>query len=134
TGAAPHLAVRNLTKVYASGFRALHRVSFDLSPGVIGLLGPNGAGKTTLLRILTGLLRPTRGVVEYCGAPLRAQTIGFLPQESNAYAGLTAEQFLDFWALERGIDRSEEHTSELQSLRHLVCRLLLEKKKTQAAS
>src|SRR5438045_5008158 len=27
--------------------------------------------------------------------------------------------------------RSEEHTSELQSLRHLVCRLLLEKKKTQ---
>src|SRR5258705_5671859 len=30
--------------------------------------------------------------------------------------------------------RSEEHTSELQSLRHLVCRLLLEKKKTQAHS
>src|SRR5205814_3631005 len=29
----------------------------------------------------------------------------------------------------RGVDRSEEHTSELQSLRHLVCRLLLEKKK-----
>src|SRR5438045_6949599 len=27
------------------------------------------------------------------------------------------------------VDRSEEHTSELQSLRHLVCRLLLEKKK-----
>src|SRR5262245_62519907 len=27
-----------------------------------------------------------------------------------------------------GSDRSEEHTSELQSLRHLVCRLLLEKK------
>src|SRR5262245_65209874 len=30
--------------------------------------------------------------------------------------------------------RSEEHTSELQSLRHLVCRLLLEKKKTQAST
>src|SRR5258705_8549271 len=30
-------------------------------------------------------------------------------------------------------DRSEEHTSELQSLRHLVCRLLLEKKKTTAS-
>src|SRR5262245_65378299 len=30
--------------------------------------------------------------------------------------------------------RSEEHTSELQSLRHLVCRLLLEKKKTKRAS
>src|SRR5205814_8983513 len=32
-----------------------------------------------------------------------------------------------------GCCRSEEHTSELQSLRHLVCRLLLEKKKTQAS-
>src|SRR5258705_9840686 len=31
----------------------------------------------------------------------------------------------------KGHDRSEEHTSELQSLRHLVCRLLLEKKKTE---
>src|SRR5258705_6558429 len=31
--------------------------------------------------------------------------------------------------LRRGVGRSEEHTSELQSLRHLVCRLLLEKKK-----
>src|SRR5262245_62889149 len=29
----------------------------------------------------------------------------------------------------QGVHRSEEHTSELQSLRHLVCRLLLEKKK-----
>src|SRR2546429_7266426 len=34
-------------------------------------------------------------------------------------------------ALERGAFRSEEHTSELQSRLHLVCRLLLEKKKTQ---
>src|SRR5258705_9604473 len=34
-------------------------------------------------------------------------------------------------ALGRDEDRSEEHTSELQSLRHLVCRLLLEKKKKQ---
>src|SRR5947199_10310222 len=31
----------------------------------------------------------------------------------------------------RGTSRSEEHTSELQSLRHLVCRLLLEKKKNK---
>src|SRR5258705_8185139 len=32
------------------------------------------------------------------------------------------------WAKRPGVKRSEEHTSELQSLRHLVCRLLLEKK------
>ena len=122
-GVVPHLSVRNLTKVYGTGFRALHRVSFDLSPGVVGLLGPNGAGKTTLLRILTGLLRPTRGAVEYCGVPVRAEnlaefrrSIGFLPQEFNAYAGLTAVQFLDFWALERGIDAPRERRAQIDEL------------------
>src|SRR5471030_2479237 len=35
-------------------------------------------------------------------------------------------------AISAGLHRSEEHTSELQSLRHLVCRLLLEKKKQDA--
>src|SRR5205814_5416662 len=38
----------------------------------------------------------------------------------------------DHWAGDRAAKRSEEHTSELQSLRHLVCRLLLEKKKKKS--
>src|SRR5205814_9528582 len=52
-------------------------------------------------------------------APNRARTIhdgGLKPSIANAVIGV-------------GANRSEEHTSELQSLRHLVCRLLLEKKK-----
>jgi ABC-type multidrug transport system ATPase subunit len=117
------LSVRNVTKVYAGGFRALHRVSFDLTPGVIGLLGPNGAGKTTLLRILTGLLQPTRGTITFRGVPVSAEniaslrrSIGFLPQELNAYAGLTASQFLDFWALERGMDRVSERRAQIEEL------------------
>src|SRR5947199_8618362 len=40
----------------------------------------------------------------------------------------TAVRLVQGWPRRRG-QRSEEHTSELQSLRHLVCRLLLEKKK-----
>jgi ABC-2 type transport system ATP-binding protein len=106
----PSITVRNLTKRYASGFRALRRVSCDLAPGVIGLLGPNGAGKTTLLRIMTGLLLPTRGQVLYRGVAIDPSNlpdyrtrIGFLPQEFNAYAGLTAIDFLEYWAVERGI-------------------------------
>jgi ABC-type multidrug transport system ATPase subunit len=123
----PHLSVRNLTKMYATGFRALHRVSFELTPGVIGLLGPNGAGKTTLLRILTGLLQPTRGTIEYRGIPVRPENVaefrrstGFLPQEFNAYAGLTAAQFLDFWALERGMDDARERRAQIEELLSVV--------------
>src|SRR3712207_8989017 len=41
-----------------------------------------------------------------------------------------AESGLDAWAARSPVDRSEEHTSELQSRQYLVCRLLLEKKKT----
>src|SRR5262245_3198318 len=43
--------------------------------------------------------------------------------------GECADQLATRWAQSTGGERSEEHTSELQSLRHLVCRLLLEKKK-----
>src|ERR1039458_9272383 len=51
----------------------------------------------------------------------------FLQQDPNCLAPCPGDQF----AFDRflGHQRSEEHTSELQSLRHLVCRLLLEKKK-----
>ncbi|HEX3068077.1 MAG TPA: ATP-binding cassette domain-containing protein, partial [Thermoanaerobaculia bacterium] len=123
----PQLTVRNLTKIYGTGFRALHRVSFDLTPGVIGLLGPNGAGKTTLLRILTGLLQPTRGTITWRGVPISAnniadfrRSIGFLPQEFNAYAGLTATQFLDFWALERGMDGTTQRHKQIEDLLNAV--------------
>jgi ABC-type multidrug transport system ATPase subunit len=119
----PTLAVRSLTKRYASGHKALSGVSFELAPGITGLLGPNGAGKTTLLRLLTGLLSPSRGSVSFRGVPVTADDlaeyrlrIGFLPQEFNAYPDFTAEQFLDHWALERGIESSSERATEIGKL------------------
>ncbi len=121
---APSLAVRNLTKVYhpgrAEAVRALGPVSFDLGPGIVGLLGPNGAGKTTLLRLLCGLLEPTRGRIEFHGVPIEAANldrfrtrIGFLPQGFNAWAGFTARDFLDYWALERGIREWKDRQREV---------------------
>src|SRR3989442_8924899 len=62
------------------------------------------------------------------GSPLRASTHS---PESSASAGKPAAR-LACRALARAFSRrSEEHTSELQSRPHLVCRLLLEKKKTK---
>ena len=119
----PDLAVRSLTKTYASGHTALSAVSFELTPGITGLLGPNGAGKTTLLRILTGLLEPTRGSVSFRGVPVIADDlaeyrvrIGFLPQEFNAYPDFTAEQFLEHWALERGMYDTRARREEIDQL------------------
>jgi ABC-type multidrug transport system ATPase subunit len=119
----PTIEVRSLTKVYGGRFTALSGVSFTLTPGIVGLLGPNGAGKTTLLRVLTGLLEPTRGKVLYRGVAITPHNlaeyrrrIGFLPQEFNAYPGFTAEQFLDHWALERGLSDSRERRAEIERL------------------
>jgi ABC-2 type transport system ATP-binding protein len=111
---APELEVRSVTKSYGGKVTALSGVRFELKPGIVGLLGPNGAGKTTLLRILTGLLEPTRGEVLFRGVAVTPENlsdyrrqIGFLPQEFNAYPELTAEQFLDHWAVERGMGEAE---------------------------
>src|SRR3712207_7993234 len=63
--------------------------------------------------------------------------IGYLPQEASIFRGLSVEDNIravlevvepSRKERERKLDRSEEHTSELQSRQYLVCRLLLEKK------
>src|SRR5205814_2696388 len=58
-----------------------------------------------------------------------AETLDRLSDESAAALGRVLPRLCRAVVAVTGVKRSEEHTSELQSLRHLVCRLLLEKKK-----
>jgi len=62
------LSVNALEKRYGST-SALAGVDLEVGEGeLVGLLGPNGAGKSTLVKIACGLVRPTRGQAEVCGA------------------------------------------------------------------
>lgn len=94
--------------------KALDGVSFTLEPGIYGLLGPNGAGKTTLLRLLAGIDQPTRGFLSVCGHDMKTdgrkaqQCIGYLPQEFGVYSHMTAEKYLDYFALLKGIREKDE--------------------------
>jgi ABC-2 type transport system ATP-binding protein len=84
----PIISISNLTKTYASGFKALDRVDLEIERGeVFALLGPNGAGKTTLISIMCGIVTPSTGVLTVDGHDIQkdyraARTkIGLVPQE-----------------------------------------------------
>src|SRR5437899_4829184 len=141
------IEIENLTKDYPFGFlhlkkrTSLEGLTMSVENGeVFGFLGPNGAGKSTTIKLLMGLIFPTAGTARILGRPISDISmhadIGYLPEQPYFYDYLTAAELLDYFArfhdlspADRKNRRSEEHTSELQSLRHLVCRLLLEKKK-----
>jgi NitT/TauT family transport system ATP-binding protein len=64
--------VRNLTKEFPGGIRALEGVTFDAPAGELTtLIGPSGSGKTTTLKIIAGLLEATAGDVLVQGRPVR---------------------------------------------------------------
>jgi ABC-2 type transport system ATP-binding protein len=82
------LDIQGLTKVYASGLRALDGVDLQIRRGeIFALLGPNGAGKTTLIGAVCGIVRPTAGTIRAFGDDLHdnwraaRRRIGLVPQE-----------------------------------------------------
>lgn len=105
-------AVR-LTKSYSS-LPAVQELSFTLRPGqVLGCLGPNGSGKSTTVKMLTGLLEPTRGVVQFDGHNIRDDLasyrarLGYVPEEAHLYPYLTGWEYLDMIGTLRGMSRDD---------------------------
>ena len=69
------LTVRDLGISFGSN-HVLKSVSFQLGQGeVLGVIGPNGAGKTVMLNVLTGILKPTKGTIEFQGREIAGQDI-----------------------------------------------------------
>lgn len=113
-----------LTKSYGR-HKVLKDVSFSVGEaGCVGFLGANGAGKTTTIRILTGLARPTSGVVKVAGLDVTKQmdqishVIGYCPQHPAFYQDMTGQEWMHWvgglFHLEKNIIRSK--TEELLKL------------------
>ena len=84
------LVLRQLTKTYKNGIKALKGIDLEVERGdFFALLGPNGAGKTTAIGIVTSLVTKTSGVVEVFGHDIDRELeiakscIGVVPQEAN---------------------------------------------------
>ena len=116
------LCIRNLSKTYPGGVRALRGVSLDIPPGMFGLIGPNGAGKSTLMKILATLLDPDSGSASLDGLDLIAQKdstrrlLGYLPQEFGVYPKMSALDMLHHLAVMKGVAKSGERKAVVESL------------------
>jgi ABC-2 type transport system ATP-binding protein len=96
------IEVTDLTKFYQN-FAAVNHINFEVKRGeIFGFLGPNGAGKTTTIKMLTGLIKPTKGTATIGGKDIRTQiveikkTIGVVTEDSNLYDELSVFDNLRF--------------------------------------
>ena len=113
-----NITINHLDKTYRGGVHALNNVTLTITSGMFGLLGPNGAGKTTLMRILTGILRPTNGMLQIGDYNVNSEegrkaikhVLGYLPQDFGVYPDLSAREFLDYIGILKGLsDRTARH-------------------------
>jgi ABC-2 type transport system ATP-binding protein len=119
------LEALHLTKRYSS-IPAVQDLSFTLRPGqVLGCLGPNGSGKSTTVKMLTGLLEPTRGVVQFDGHNIQddlaayRKRLGYVPEEALLYPYLSGWEYLEMIGTLRGMAPSELET-KIDSLLELL--------------
>jgi ABC-2 type transport system ATP-binding protein len=103
------LRIRDLSKTYSNGVKALDAVSLNVPAGMFGLLGPNGAGKSTLIRTIATLQDADAGSITLGDIDVLRQkdevrkTLGYLPQEFGVYRNVSAETLLDHFAGLKGI-------------------------------
>ncbi|GCE49890.1 ABC-type multidrug transport system ATPase subunit [Thermosporothrix hazakensis] len=122
------LLLQQVSKRYGKTSPALQDVHLRIGEGMFGLLGPNGAGKTTLLRMLATLIQPTSGQILFNGqdiarAVVRKQLrarLGYLPQEFGVYPDLTAEEFLEYFALLKGLSDRRAYRKQIALLLDIV--------------
>ena len=104
------IEARALTRDFGA-FRAVDGVTFQLKEGeIFGLLGSNGAGKTTVIKMLTGLLRPSRGEAWVAGvnmsqaAGIIKERIGYMSQAFSLYLDLTVVENIRLFAGVYGLE------------------------------
>jgi len=113
TNSSTIIQVENLTKKF-NNFVAVNDISFKVKKGeVFAFLGPNGAGKTTTIKILTTLLKPTKGMVTVNGFnPVNQQnqvrqSFGIVFQDSSLDEELTAWENMYFHSVLYQVPKKE---------------------------
>ena len=94
----PIVHAEHLSKWYGQ-VSGLNDVSVQIPPGITGLLGPNGAGKSTFMKLMTGQLKPSKGIISVFGERLWGNPrvffrIGFCPEQDAYYDRMTGLEWV----------------------------------------
>lgn len=99
----PVLSIRNFSKTYRGGKRAVAGLSLDICAGdIFGFIGHNGAGKTTTLKAVSGILDFEAGEIRIDGHSIQKEPMwckermAYLPDNPDLYEYLTGIQYLNF--------------------------------------
>ena len=116
------LTIKNLSKTYKNGVKALDRVDLEIGAGMFGLLGPNGAGKSSLMRTIATIQSPDKGEIFFNeinvledNISLR-KTLGYLPQTFGVYPKMTADSLLNYFAMLKGVSSKKERKELIDNL------------------
>ncbi len=120
------LTIKDLTKTYPNGVKALNGINLEITNGMFGLLGANGAGKSSLMRTIASLQEPSSGSILFNDTDIVKEPnevrkqLGYLPQEFGVYPKISAEKLLNHMAILKGIldkkERKEQVTALLQQV------------------
>lgn len=126
------IEARELSKIYGSGESrvvALDKADLKIGQGdFLSITGPSGSGKSTLLHLLSGLDRPTSGLLSYGGRDIysfhdkelsafRRRRIGFIFQQFNLLPVLTARENIIMPLL---LDKKQPDEAYLRKLTELL--------------
>jgi len=116
------LEIKNLSKTYANGVKALDQVSLTIENGMFGLLGPNGAGKSSLMRTIAALQNPDEGSIFFNQQDILSdpnhirQQMGYLPQSFGVYPRISALHLLEHFATLKGIVDKKDRREQVEDL------------------
>ncbi len=103
------LIIKDLTKTYNNGVKAIDNLNLEIGAGMFGLLGKNGAGKSSLMRTIATLQSPDSGSITFGDINVLEdkmalrKILGYLPQSFGVYPKMSAEELLDYFATLKGV-------------------------------
>jgi ABC-2 type transport system ATP-binding protein len=108
----PAIQVQDLTKHYGPVV-AVDRINFEVARGeLVGFLGNNGAGKSTTMRVLTTYMPASSGLAKVAGFDVMYESdqvrrnLGYLPESVPLYSEMRVEEYLQYRAKLKNVDRT----------------------------